>query len=104
MARRRRPAAEDVERQICSNVVVVPVEEAAFLHAVERDVGVVEIDHDLARVGLDEQIDQQRIDLRAVAIDKPTQDSSRHLRTKCKVRISHPLHLKEGISSPSASQ
>ena len=48
------------------------VEEAAFLHAVERDVGVVEIDHDLARralMGLDEQIDQQRIDLGAVAID-----------------------------------
>jgi hypothetical protein len=42
------------------------------LHAVERDVGVVEIDRDLARralMGLDEQIDQQRIDLRAVAID-----------------------------------
>ena len=65
------PAAEGVERQIAV-IVVVAVEEAAFLHAVERDVGVVEIDHDLARrplMGLDEQIDQQRIDLRAVAID-----------------------------------
>src|SRR5580704_16690644 len=30
-------------------LVVVAVEEAAFLHAVERDVGVVEIDHDLER-------------------------------------------------------
>jgi len=40
--------------------------------AVERDIGVVEIDHDLARralMGLDKQIDQQRIDLRAVATD-----------------------------------
>ncbi len=65
------PAAEGVERQIAV-IVVVAMEEAAFLHAVERDVGVVEIDHDLARralMGLDEQIDQQRIDLRAVAID-----------------------------------
>jgi hypothetical protein len=36
------------------------VEAAAFLHAVERDVGIVEINHDLARralMGLDEQID-----------------------------------------------
>src|SRR6202034_1413819 len=48
------------------------MEEATLLHAVERDVGVVEINHDLARralMGLDEQIDQQCIDLRAVAID-----------------------------------
>jgi len=48
------------------------VVEAAFLHAEERDVGVVEIEHDLARrtlMRLKEKIDQQRIDLRAVAID-----------------------------------
>jgi hypothetical protein len=39
---------------------------------VQRDVGVVEIQHDLARrapMRLEEQIDQQRIDLRAVAVD-----------------------------------
>jgi len=39
---------------------------------VQRDVGVVEIEHDLARralMRLEEDIDQQRIDLRAVAID-----------------------------------
>jgi hypothetical protein len=68
-------AAEWVERQIAI-IVVVAVVEATFLHAVERDVGIVEIDHDLARrapglslLGLEEQIDQQRIDLGAVAID-----------------------------------
>jgi hypothetical protein len=39
---------------------------------VQRDVGVVEIQHDLARrspMRLDEQIHQQRIDLRAIAVD-----------------------------------
>jgi hypothetical protein len=39
---------------------------------VQRDVGVVEVQHDLARCAfmrIKEQIDQQRIDLRTVAID-----------------------------------
>ena len=48
------------------------MEEAAFLLAVQRDVGVVEIQHDLARCALmrfEERVDQQRIDLRTVAID-----------------------------------
>jgi hypothetical protein len=41
------------------------VEEATFLHAEQWDVGVVEIEHDLARrtlMRLEEKIDQQRID------------------------------------------
>jgi hypothetical protein len=48
------------------------MEEPAFLHPVQGDVGVVKIQHDLARLTLmrlEEQIDQQRIDLRSVAID-----------------------------------
>ena len=46
--------------------------EAALLHAVQWDVGVVEIEHDLARravMRFEEDIDQQRIDLRSVAIN-----------------------------------
>lgn len=65
------PAAEHIKRQIAV-LLVMAVVEAAFLHAVQRDVGVVEIEHDLARrtlVRLEEKIDQQRIDLRGVAID-----------------------------------
>ena len=48
------------------------MEEAALLHAVQWDIGVVEIEHDLARravMRFEEDIDQQRIDLRSVAID-----------------------------------
>ena len=64
-------AAEHVERQIAVGVVVA-VEEAAFLTAVQRDVGVVEIEHDLSRralMRLEEKIDQQRVDPRPVAVD-----------------------------------
>ena len=53
-------------------LLIVPVVEPAFLHPVQRDVGVVEIQHDLARrtpMRLEEQIHQQRIDLRAIAVD-----------------------------------
>ncbi len=48
------------------------MEEAAFLTAVQRDVGVVEIKHDLLRralVRLEEQIDQQRVNPRSIAVD-----------------------------------
>ena len=48
------------------------MEEAAFLPAVERDVGIVEIEHDLAWRTLmrsQEKLDEQRIDLRPVAVD-----------------------------------
>ena len=65
------PTAEHVERQVAV-LIVIAVEEPAFLCAVQRNVGVVEIQHDLARCTLmriKEQIDQQRIDLRTVAID-----------------------------------
>ena len=60
------PTAEHVERQVAV-LIVIAVEEPAFLCAVQRNVGVVEIQHDLARCTLmriKEQIDQQRIDPR----------------------------------------
>jgi hypothetical protein len=41
--------AEHIKREIAV-FIVVAVNEAAFLHAVERNVGVVEIEHDLANV------------------------------------------------------
>ena len=60
------PAAEHIERQIAV-FVVVGVIEAALLHAVQRDVGIVEIEHDFARrpscAFPAKEIDQQRIDL-----------------------------------------
>jgi len=65
------PAAEHIERQVAERVIVA-MEEPAFLHPVQRDVGVIEVQHDLARLTLmrlEEQIDQQRIDLRSIAID-----------------------------------
>ena len=48
------------------------MEKSTLLSAVKRNVGIVEIEHDLARrafVGFQENIDQQAIDPRAVAID-----------------------------------
>ena len=65
------PAAEHVERQVAVRIIIA-VEEPAFLFAVERDVGVVEIQHDLARralMRLQEQLDQQCVNPRTVAID-----------------------------------
>ena len=58
------PAAEDVERQIAV-AVVVAVEEAAFLMAVQRIVGRIEIEHDLFgrfAMRIEKQIDQQPLD------------------------------------------
>jgi hypothetical protein len=55
------PAAEHVERQIAV-AVVVTVEEPAFLAAVERIVGGVEVENDLLgrpSVRLEEQVDEQ---------------------------------------------
>ena len=59
------PAAEHVERQVAV-FIIMAVEEAAFLPAVQRDVGVVEIEYDLARctvMRLQEKLDQQFINL-----------------------------------------
>jgi hypothetical protein len=62
------PAAEDVERQI-TVAVVVAMEEPAFLLPVQRIIGGVEIERDLRRglgVGIEEQIDEQRLTGRAI--------------------------------------
>ena len=66
LGRQQMPAAEDVERQVAV-AVVIAVEEAAFLVAVQRIVGGVEIEDDLRRrlaVRIEEQIDEQRLDRR----------------------------------------
>ena len=65
------PAAEDVERQVAI-AVVVAVEEPAFLLAVQRVVGGVEVEDDLLgrpRVRFQEQVDEQALDGRAVMSD-----------------------------------
>ena len=66
--RQQVPAAEDVERQIAV-AVVVAVEEPAFLMPVQRIVGGIEIERDLRRgfgVGIEKQIDEQRLDGRGI--------------------------------------
>ena len=48
------------------------MEEPAFLSAVQRNVGIVEFEHDLARrtlMRLQEKLDQQRVNLWPVTID-----------------------------------
>jgi hypothetical protein len=64
-------AAEHIERQI-TVAIVVAMEEAAFLMAVQRIVGGVEVEHDLGRrrcVGFEEQVHQQALDCRAIVGD-----------------------------------
>ena len=64
------PAAEHVERQVAELIIIV-MEEAAFLPAVQRPIGVVEVEHDLARRthAPPKKLDQQFINPRPVAID-----------------------------------
>ena len=65
------PAAEHVERQVAV-FVIITMEEPAFLSAVQRNVGIVEIEHDFARrtlMRLQEKLDQQRVNLWPVTID-----------------------------------
>ena len=64
-------ATEHVQRQIAVTAVVA-VEEPALLLAVHRVVRGVEVEHDLRRrrrMGLQEQIDEQPLDCRAVVAD-----------------------------------
>ena len=64
LGRQQMPAAEDVERQVAV-AVVIAVEEPAFLMAMQRIVGRIEIEHDLPwrlRVRLEEQIDEHGLD------------------------------------------
>ena len=71
LGRQQVAAAEDVERQVAV-AVVVAVEEPPLLVAVQRVVGGVEVEHDLLRrpvVGVEEEVDEQRLDRRAVVAD-----------------------------------
>ena len=64
LRRQEMAAAEHVKRRVAV-AVVIAVEEAAFLMAVQRVIGGVEIEDDLfgrAAMGLQKQIDQQRLD------------------------------------------
>ncbi len=64
-------AGEDVQRQVAV-AVVEAMEEPLRLMAMERDVGRVEIEHNLLGrrcVRLDEQIAQQRVDLLRLVVD-----------------------------------
>jgi hypothetical protein len=65
------PAAEHVQRQIAI-AVLIAVEEAAFLIAVQRIIRGVEVEDDLLgrrRVRLEEKVDEQPFDRRAVMAD-----------------------------------
>jgi len=65
------PAAEHVERQVAV-AVMAAVKEPAFLVAVQRVVGRVEVENDLfgrLGVGLDEDVDKQGLDRRRVVAD-----------------------------------
>ena len=65
------PAAEHVERQVAV-AVVIAVKEPAFLVAVQRVVGRVEVEHDLARrflMGVEKQLDEQPLDRRSIVVD-----------------------------------
>jgi hypothetical protein len=65
------PAAEHIERQVAV-AIIITAEEPAFLPAVQRNVGIVEVDHDLARrtlMRLQEKFDQQRVNLWPVTVD-----------------------------------
>ena len=71
LRRQEMAAAEHVKRQIAI-AVVIAVEEAALLMAVQRVVGGVEIEDDLLRraaMRLDEQVDQQPLDHRRIVAD-----------------------------------
>ena len=62
---------EDVERQVAV-AVVISMKKALWLMAVERDVGRIQIEHNLLRrfgVRLDEQIAKQRVDLLRRVVD-----------------------------------
>ena len=62
LGRQQVPAAEDVERQVAV-AVIIAMEEPAFLVAMQRIVGGIEVEDDLfrgLRVRFQEEIDEQR--------------------------------------------
>ncbi len=63
--------AEDIERQVAV-AVVIAVEEAAFLVAVQRIVGGIQVEHDLLGrlpMRLHEQVDEQALDGAGIMAD-----------------------------------
>jgi hypothetical protein len=71
LRRQQVAAAEDVERQVAV-AVVVAMKEPPLLMPVDRIVSGVEVEHDLLRrlrVGVEEQVHEQRLDRRAVVGD-----------------------------------
>jgi hypothetical protein len=71
LGREQVPTAKHIQRQVAV-AVIVAVEEAAFLVAMQRVIGSVEIEDDLARrspVGVEEEIDEQALDGAAVVAD-----------------------------------
>jgi hypothetical protein len=65
------PAAEHIERQIAV-IVIIAVKEPPLLMPEERDVGGVEIEHDLAgraRMRIQKQIDQEPLDAGLIVVD-----------------------------------
>ncbi len=69
--RQQLPAAEHVERQITVTVIIA-VEEAAFLVAVQGIVGGIEIEHDLPRrlaMCIEEHVDEDVLQRLAIAAD-----------------------------------
>ena len=68
LGRQQMPAAEHVKRQVAV-AIIVAVEEPAFLMAVQRIVGGVEVEDDLLGrpvVRLEEEVDEQALDRRGV--------------------------------------
>ena len=71
LGRHEMPAAEHIQRQIAV-AIVITVKEPAFLMAMQRVVGGVEVEHDLPGrpcVRLEEQVDEQGLDRRRVVAD-----------------------------------
>ena len=71
LGRQEMAAAEHIQRQVAV-AIVIAVEEPAFLMAVQRVVGGVEVEDDLLGrpcVRLEEEVDEQRLDRRRVVAD-----------------------------------
>jgi hypothetical protein len=70
LGRQQVPAAEDVERQVAV-AVIITMEEAAFLVAMQWIIGGVQIKNDLFRgllVGVQEEVNEQAFDRRRVMV------------------------------------
>ena len=81
LGRQQVVAAEDVERQVAV-AVVIAVEEAAFLMAVQRVVGGVQVEDQPLRglpVGVEKEIDEEPLDRACVVADAAVAMGARRL-------------------------